>query len=363
MDKNGFVDWVHEIKGKMPGFISRMENDRVAGKFKLSLSGDRIPPDHQWGLAQSTFAARILYILNLLSDSQRAGISEYILRFRRTNGAIFDPFVKKKSLLNRLITVARGGSPDEWLFYRANERAETRQAYAALINLGDGFLNRAYTAMPYDEPSIRSYLEKLNWHVGGAGSNINHLLFFIRYNPELDHDTREHYVDIIEDYIGEYYHPDGLFYSEKYRVDLHLKITFTMKIIMGLAFFGRQHKWINRELAETLMDEIKPEQACQNFNPILLLSEANDTLIPLKAKIQEKVLAYAQRWRDDYYYDVYGAFSFGRRQAVKTYYMAAVTKGRNEPDLHGTAMFVWGILLIAKILDLDKNLRLRTPVL
>lgn len=57
-----------------------------------------------------------------------------------------------------------------------------------------------------------------------------------------------------------------------------------------------------------------------------------------------------------YYYPKIGGFSFKKNQTNRYYYGALITKGKNEPDIQGTVMFLCGISLIAQILKIDKKL-------
>ena len=41
------------------------------------------------------------------------------------------------------------------------------------------------------------------------------------------------------------------------------------------------------------------------------------------------------------------------------YYGCKVALGKNEPDIHGTTLFMWGIAIIASLLGIDKDLGLR----
>ncbi|MCD4694181.1 hypothetical protein K8R62_02370, partial [bacterium] len=324
-------------------------------------SGDLINPNKHWGLAQSTFVARILFIINKLDEDRKNNIAEYIFTFSKKGGAIYDENIRRLSFKKRVIALMRGAEISESIFYNSTERAETRQATAALLNLGSR-PGLVYKNIPYLHEGVVRYLEKLKWKFG-AGSNINHLLFFIKFNPNLSDKEKNKIVDLIEVYIKKYYHDDGLFYDEKINVRIHEKITLTMKIIMGLSFFDRQEKWLKDDLYSTLINVLDPIHACQNFNPILLLSELNFSGSNIKDLIEKRALEYAEKWKEDFYYSKYGGFSFNNGKSSTAYYGAKVGKGYNEPDLHGTAMFIWGILLISEILGIKEELKLKKPIL
>jgi len=61
----------------------------------------------------------------------------------------------------------------------------------------------------------------------------------------------------------------------------------------------------------------------------------------------------------EYYYPNMGGFSFYKNRSNRSYYGAIITRGRNEPDIHGTVMFLWGISLIAQVLNINDELKFR----
>ena len=63
-----------------------------------------------------------------------------------------------------------------------------------------------------------------------------------------------------------------------------------------------------------------------------------------------------------YYFPEIGGFSFLPQKANVHYYEAKLTKGKNEPDIHGTVMFLWGISIISQILGIDKELGFKEQI-
>ena len=60
-----------------------------------------------------------------------------------------------------------------------------------------------------------------------------------------------------------------------------------------------------------------------------------------------------------HYHQQIGGFSFHPNQASRIYYGALLSKGKYEPDIHGTHLFLWGISLIAQTLKINNNLRFK----
>ena len=71
---------------------------------------------------------------------------------------------------------------------------------------------------------------------------------------------------------------------------------------------------------------------------------------------RERLCMYREHWWEDR-----GGFSFFPRKANKIYYGAYISKGRPEPDIHGSHLFLWGMVLICRILGW-KEFGLRLPV-
>jgi hypothetical protein len=42
--------------------------------------------------------------------------------------------------------------------------------------------------------------------------------------------------------------------------------------------------------------------------------------------------------------------------------LAKISEGLEEPDIHGTHLFLWGIALITKMMGLDDRFRLNIPI-
>jgi hypothetical protein len=61
-----------------------------------------------------------------------------------------------------------------------------------------------------------------------------------------------------------------------------------------------------------------------------------------------------------FYHTGTGGFSFYRGKANAIYYGAKITRGKNEPDLHGTVLFTWGISLISRMMNL--GIFLKPPI-
>ncbi len=62
-----------------------------------------------------------------------------------------------------------------------------------------------------------------------------------------------------------------------------------------------------------------------------------------------------------HYIPKYGGFSFLEGKANMYYYGVKYSRGLNEPDTHGSQLFIWGIALISHILDWENDCKFILP--
>lgn len=355
-------DWIEELKLRVPLFVNEMQDKKIPGKYRLSWSGDLTAGRH-WGLAQTTFAVRVLYIFAKLDnhDGLRKILADYILSFEHEDGSFFDEYIRKKSRLYRLLRGLRLRDLDV-LLNKENKRAETRQAIAALINLGYQ-PRKFYQPNILNESYIRKFIKKLNWaNPWGASSHINHLIFFVHFNPNMKTGEKNVLIKYIENELKHYHRTDGSFYLKNMTVQNSYKIGSAMKILMGMAIIKKDLNWISNSLVDLCLNNEKYTNACEHFNKLYVLSRVTKHSNYREAEIREYVIKMACNWKQ-YYWPEFGGFSFNLGKSAMSYYGAIITKGFAEPDIHGTAMFCWGIQIVSDILRINNTLGLREPIL
>jgi len=350
--KGELLEFLFLLKERTPDFVKDMESQQVMGKYRFSYSGDLIPTSRHWGLGQSTFAARILYIFDMLTPQKASHISNYIHSFEDRKGAIYDPEIARKSLLRR-IAIGVYKRDTSYLFNRINKRAETRQGIAALINLSS-FPENFYSDLKMDSVNIKNYVNSLDWSVPWrAGSHFNHQMFFLRFDSSVDEVQKNIILELFLDGLRQYEQVEG-FYEEGALVRPQIMVGGLMKVLMALSLFDKAGEFVKESFVDLCLDKMISCDACENFNTIYILYQCSKVMDYRKDEIELFLLETAIKWK---------GFSFYKNKSGYSYYDATISKGLNEPDLHGTAMFVWGFLIIAKALGLDDELGLREPVL
>lgn len=344
------INWLFNLKREVAQFLENLKGKKIPGFFHYSLSGDLYNEDIKWGLGNTVFAVKIYYTLDLLeglSREERKVMADFIKSFQQKNGAIYDPLVRRKAFLREKLSAIKNLDFNNF-FHQETIRAETRQAISSLKLLGEK-PDVFYKNFPKSDERIERFLSKLNWKKPwNATSHFSHLLFFLEDEEEL--------IDFAIDWVNKLQNPkDGAWY--KGNPSLQQKINGAMKVITGLKAADRTSFSYPEKLIDLCLKAKNDRQACDNFNIVYVLKHASE-LTGFSYRYQEikdfslKRLAIYQR----YYFPEIGGFSFLPKRANIHYYGARISRGLNEPDIHGTCMFLWGISIIAQILRIENEL-------
>jgi len=355
------INWLYSLKEKVPNFLNEMKGKRNPGFFRYSLSGDVCDEDVKWGLGNTVFAIKIYYTLDVLKDlpeEEKLAMADFIKNFQKEDGTIYDPLIKKRAFLKEKLSAIKNLSFSNF-FHQQTIRAETRQAISALKLLSDRPTVH-YEKFPKTKKGVESYLDNLNWeNLWGAGSHFSHLIFFLK-NSDLE--IKEELIDCAVDWINKLQSAeDGCWYL--CNSTLQQKINGAMKVITGLKVAEKLNFKHPERLIDLCLKAKNDEHACDNFNIIYVLhyaSKAAENNYRLE-EIKEFALNRLQIY-NGYYFPEIGGFSFLQNKANVYYYGAKITKGLNEPDIHGTCMFLWGISIIAQVLGIDKELEFKEQI-
>ena len=356
------MDWIFELKRKVPDFLDELRSNEKRGFFRYSLTGDLYSESENWGLGNAVFAAKIYYTLAMvdsLHEEEIDGMVKFIKSFQKNDGSIYDPLISRKVSISSRLYAARNLDFSNFRGQKT-KRAETRQSFSALqiLNFRPDL---PYRQIPHTREGIDKYLNSLDWGKPyDAGSHFSHLLFFLHMNRKM-FNLYEKSADGLIDYAIQWIDKlqsseDGSWYRGR-NISLHEKINGAMKVITGLKAVDRANFKYPEKLIDLCLSVTGLEQACDSLDVIYDIYYAN--------KLTEGSYHYAdiqdfcRRWlkicREHYYPDI-GGFSFFRHMANQYYYGAKITRGLDEPDIHGTVLLLWGIALVSQILGIDKDL-------
>jgi len=355
------INWLFELKNKVPVFLDKLKGKNKMGFFHYSLTGDLYTENKNWGLGNTVFAAKIYYTLDMLDSLPKEEVNDmidFIKSFQREDGSIFDPLVNKKaSFRNKAGSIINLDFSN--FLGEKTKRAETRQAFSALM-LMNSKPERPYLKIPCTSEEVGKYLRSLNWKKPwAAGAHFSTLLFFLHVNKKLFNicENAEELIDYTTAWINKLQSPrDGCWYVGN-NISMHEKINGAMKVITGLRAVNQLNFSYPEKLIDLCLCIGKDEHACDSVDRVYVLHYANKLTCGNYRYDEIENFCYKQleAYKGHYYHDI-GGFSFYKHRANQYYYGAKITRGLNEPDIHGTVLFLWSIAMISQILNIDKEL-------
>lgn len=338
------------LKNDVLHFLDHQQSKSYPGYYHYSYSGDLFNPLAHENIAGSIFALKLFYMLGVTDEHIIKPLTDRVLSFQKSNGAIYDPSVFRKSFLrNAVAGLSRGKLQN--LDNHEYIRAETRQAYSSLLLHGI-IPDRLYTDIPTNPDQIKTYLRKLDWtRPWGAGSHFSHLMFFLSFmhkSGKIDEATFETAKQTALTEITSLHHKeDGAWYIGN--PSKLQKINGAMKILTGMLWTDIKltHP---EQLIDLCLSHTDPIHACDQFNKTLVLRYANEATGNQykRPEIETWCEKSLMDWQT-YFHPEQGGFSFWKGRANERYYGARITRGLNEPDIHGTVLFVWGLSMMAKL--------------
>lgn len=357
------LNWIFDLKSQIPEFLNKLKLPEP-GRYKYSLTGDCVENSLHWGLGQAVFASKIYYMLNMLEEQVCNELASYIISFQDDNGYIFDPEVERLSRLRRIANAIRNRDFNNF-FNEQTKRAETRQSFAALRCLGSR-ANIPFLHIPYTKDGITKYINQLDWtKPWSAGSHVSHLLFFLNNNRILFNvyqNDADELIDYAIQVANHYQQEDGSWYAKgRNNIPVFQKVNSAMKMMTAFDA-AKRYSFGNPEgLIDLCLVAINDEHACNSFNVICVLYHCSKKTNYRKDEIKKYSLERLDLYRK-HYWAKHGGFSFFEGRANDIYYGAKISKGLAEPDIHGTVLFLWGIVLISKILNLNNDLNFKVPI-
>ena len=354
------TEWISKLKPRILEFLKHLRHPEIKGFYSYSMSGDMFSPTAvRWGLGNTVFAAKTYYMLDSLDHANIEEMAAFIKSFQTESGDIYDPLIKKKSVQRRLFHAVRERDFNN-IFNQQTRTAETRQAFAALLSLGEKPLKPYKSLLLTTKEEIEKYIRRLNWKKPwGAASHVSHLIFFLKNNPDKE-DNVEEFIDYALSIVEGYRQSDGGWYESGSSITSEEKVNGAMKMMLAYETAERNFSYPERLIDLSLLS-LNSRHACDNFNVVCVVYHCAMKTDYKRDYIMDFCLKRFNSYTK-YYWPEYGGFSFNRGYANKVYYGATITNGLPEPDIHGTMLYLWGIGLISEILNLKDDFRLKAPI-
>ena len=223
-------------------------------------------------------------------------------------------------------------------------RAETKQAISTLqqVNFSNQYI---YDDFPKTENEIKNYLNKYDWNKPwSAGAQFSGLCVFVstQLDDNLDIKTS------LENFINSKVNSDGFYYSGEMPNYTEL-INGSMKVLTGL-------DWLNvpihfpEKIIDLCLSGKPSQQGCDLVDFVYVLYRCS-----LETNYRKKeIIKYLENFYEtifNHFYPNQGGFSYGIDSSQKLYYGVEISKGKNEPDIHGTLLLTWALSMIFKITE------------
>lgn len=352
------MNWVFDLKKEVPKFLQQMQGEFGSGYYAYSYKNDLYNQTNKWNIGSAAFALKIYYTLSYKRNEEILAIGNHIKSFDQGN-YIYDNFVFKKGFVRNLLSSIKNQNFSNVTNINY-KRAEHRQCLSAL-NLYDLLPDEVYLPIPKSIPEVKKFLTNLNWsNPWTAGSHFSHLMFFYglgnKQNPNKN--RFKPLIDFAIQWVNKMQNEkDGAWYKSD--IPTRIKVNGMMKILTG--FDAVNHKEINYpdKIIDTCLSATQEKNACDHFNIIYTLYRASSYLKHSYrySEIKQFSLKKLNDFRGQYYPKL-GGFSFYANRNNDLYYNARIAKSGDTPDIHGTTLFLWGVAIICKLLQINKEVGL-----
>lgn len=351
---------IEKVKKRTVFFLEHQESKIEKGYYRYSYSGDYYDERIFWNIPGTLFALDIAYVIQHELQYQKEAIA-YLMQFRNKDGYVYSKYIRDRVLPKYIYSQLKKGRIDD-LDCKKYKRAETRQIFRTLLAY-----NESITFMPRSEirntSQIVEYLNKLDWSKPwDAGSHLSHLIFYNKLGVRLGEVSEYNYNianEGIVNFLEQLWDKKNGTWGHNV-ISSQQRINGAMKILTGIELLDDYEISIDQaiSLIDFCLVAEHQQQACDNYNIIYIFSILRSIIGDYrKNEIIEFVENRFIKIMNCYYPDE-GGFSFAHNQSNKKYYGFDICKGLNEPDMHGTRLYIWAICLISQILGIEKDVGL-----
>jgi hypothetical protein len=331
----------------------------VPSKEGLTLDGQNL------ALGLSTYGLKLYYMLgewHKLNESYKLEWINFINSFQKNyknlpkNSFVDDvvhnfythkdiSMLSKDSLRKILNLLPNFNFETNDIKFKKAINAETKQAIATLYQVGHQH-QKPYVPSVFESGNVKSYLDSLDWSKPWtSGAQFASLCVYSKVNEERNKDLLISYSDsLVNPETGSYYKQTPSHSREI--------INGAMKVLSGL-------DWLDSEIhyPEKLIDYCinnKPiTEGCDIVDYVYVLYRCSKQTDFKKKEILQIFDESIGEIRKLYYKNLNG-FSYFKNKSQTHYYGVKISDGKNVPDLHGTLLCTWALLMI---LDTTENLK------
>jgi hypothetical protein len=335
-------------------FIQSMENNNDYRFVKKGLTkhGSKLK------LGFKCYGTKIKFILGSIEDkNDKLQVSQYINSFQKNvdnfppNSFIDDWYldyfrtsnlrVSLKHTTKEILGATKFREPySKKNYLEKSVRAESKQAISTLYQIGSKNL-KPYLGFPYTEKKITTFLNYQNWQLPwDAGAQFSGLTLFLATQKE---EIKKDQLSYLHNYISKLASSESGFYYSGFVANQSQLVNGAMKVISGLEWLEIPIHYPEKLIDSTL--NIKPSsEGCDLVDAVYVLYQCSLQTNYKRKEIEVyflKILEIVELHRYPS-----GGFSYYLDKSQTHYYGIKVSKGLDEPDLHGTTLLIWAVAMI-----------------
>jgi hypothetical protein len=348
-------------------YLNTLENKNIKFDYNpchegVTLAGKEI------SLGFSCYSLKTLYTINMwdkLSNKSKTEWGEYINSFQNNvskfpeNSYVDSRYIKhfeklnikhtSKDIAKTVLNMMKNKN------YRTRKeelvdsvRAETKQAIATLNQVG--FRNKfIYEHFPKTSEEVHSILDSYDWSKPwSAGAQFSSFCVFATGQLIEDKQFSDNLVEYIEKKVNV---KDGCYY-EGNQPNFTQLINGSMKVITGLDWLGIPIHYPEK-LIDVCLSRQPSQSGCDLVDYVYVLYRSS---LQTDYRRQEIVryLDHILELIFSHYYQEQGGFSYNIESSQKLYYGVEISKGNDQPDIHGTVLLTWALAMIFHITENDE---------
>jgi len=368
--------WLYDIPDLVDDFLESLkkpENNYSFFPAKKGLTHYGSTLD----LGFSCYGLKLKHITNKynnLNDDQKDSWIEYINSFQTSDSdyiknlyidpqyinAInnFNIGLSSKHMLKKLLTTLRVKEYETLDdFIMRSLRAETKQAIATIEEAGykSKFI---YRDLIDNEGFIIDFLKNQNWRSPWmAGAQFANMSLFL---SQLQDEIKKDHIKDMVNFIDELCDPSTGAYFVNPKPSNRELINGSMKVISGLDWIDRKINYPEKLIDLCLSSNISHD-GCDLVDVVYVLFKCSNQTLYKKSEIAKYIYDLLEIISLHFYQNE-GGFSYFLGKSQTDYYGVKITKGTNNPDIHGTLLLTWALSMIVQMLEIESiNLNILKP--
>ena len=357
--------WLDNIEDQLLNYLHSLQNTQNTYHF-LPARKSLTKAGRSLTLGFSCYSMKLHYILNLFTKLKMSSEewSVYINSYQKSTPSfpdnsyidnIYLEHYKKFNLSGSFKSVVKTSLNLSGYFqYESRKsyleksiRAETKQAIASLSQLGIKSRFR-YQDFPQTDLEINSFLDSYDWSKPwDAGAQFSGICVFT--STQLDEFNKCKLI--IENYISKLASQEYGFYYKEKLPNKNEAINGAMKVISGLDWLDIPIHYPER-LIDFCLSSTPNSTGCDLVDYVYVLYKCSEQTNYRKKEIViycEELLELIEK-----HFHTEGGFSYYIGKSQTHYYGVKITEDYDQPDIHGTLLFVWALSMIFKLIETRK---------